>query len=500
MNIFRFLFSYLCFFLTGSGPRLSSHIKRTNFEQNSIHNEDGSRWVDLLNQRVWSQELASTPPRGWNSYNAISWTITEEEFLQNAEIISKKLLPHGYEYVVVDHLWYRRNVTGASVDSLGVDVIDEWGRPMPDPDRWPSSRGGKGFTEVADRVHKMGLKFGISVMRGINTQAVKDNTHILDPLSGNVYDYFNGKIWTAQDIGIKERTCARMQNGFMSVDTTLQAGRFFLADLYQLYANWGVDFVKQDCVFGNDLDMNEIYHASWLLRNQRPILYSVSPGIGATPMMAKSVSSVVNMYSINRDDWDDWGDVVARFDVARDFAAANMIGANSSWPDLDMLPLGWLIGSNEGPHRMTNLTLEEQRTMMTLWCMAKSPLMFGGDVRKLDDTTYSLLTNPTLLEINSFSSNNKEFPYIKSEGLRSWVATGRQGEIYIALFNLDSKKTTITAQKSDLAKALPGTTLTTRASCKGKEVWSQLDLGIIDHSISIAVETHGTALVVLHCN
>lgn len=86
------------------------------------------------------------------------------------------------QYVVVDYLWYRRNVTGASVDSLGFDVIDEWGRPMPDPDRWPSSKGGKGFTEVADRVHKMGLKFGINVMRGINTQAVNANTRILDPL------------------------------------------------------------------------------------------------------------------------------------------------------------------------------------------------------------------------------------------------------------------------------------------------------------------------------
>lgn len=45
---------------------------------------------------------------------------------------------------------------------------------------------------------------------------------------------------------------------------------------------------------------------------------------------------------------------------------------------------------------------------MTLWSMAKSPLMFGGDVRKLDEITYKLITNPTLLEINSFSSNNME--------------------------------------------------------------------------------------------
>lgn len=84
------------------------------------------------------------------------------------------------QYVVVDYLWYRRKVKGAYVDSLGFDVIDEWGRMIPDPERWPSSRGGKGFTEVAKKVHDMGLKFGIHVMRGISTQAFNANTPILD--------------------------------------------------------------------------------------------------------------------------------------------------------------------------------------------------------------------------------------------------------------------------------------------------------------------------------
>ncbi|KAH1115769.1 hypothetical protein GYH30_057037 [Glycine max] len=51
---------------------------------------------------------------------------------------------------------------------------------------------------------------------------------------------------------------------------------------------------------------------------------------------------------------------------------------------------------------------------MTLWSMAKAPLMYAGDVRKIDPSTYDVITNPTLLEINSFSSNNMEFPYITS--------------------------------------------------------------------------------------
>jgi hypothetical protein len=66
------------------------------------------------------------------------------------------------------------------MNSLGFDVIDQWGRMVPDPVRWPSSRGGNGFSKVAKKVHSLGLKFGIHIMAGISTQAVNANTPILD--------------------------------------------------------------------------------------------------------------------------------------------------------------------------------------------------------------------------------------------------------------------------------------------------------------------------------
>ena len=80
---------------------------------------------------------------------------------------------------MVDFLWYRKIENGSSQSSPGFDTIDEWGRPIPDPQRWPSSQGGKGFKEVADIVHSIGLKFGIHVMAGISTQAVNANTPIM---------------------------------------------------------------------------------------------------------------------------------------------------------------------------------------------------------------------------------------------------------------------------------------------------------------------------------
>ncbi|KAH0832610.1 LOW QUALITY PROTEIN: hypothetical protein HID58_092480 [Brassica napus] len=320
---------------------------------------------------------------------------------------------------------------------------------------------------------------------------------------------------------------------------------------------------------------------------------------------------------ITGDDWDTWRDVVAHFDISRDLSASSMIGAQGlqgkSWPDLDMLPLGWLTdqGSNFGPHRACNLTIEEQKTQMTLWSIAKSPLMFGGDVRKLDDATYNLITNPTLLEINSYSSNNMEFLYITaasnnphhsignnvktklafgltsckepkantwsvvdknsgkicwnqysgekpekpfclynrkallssneeiehnqlyqgklhlqtndkaesclgassrqklsskdfsraagagSNGVRSWIATGRRGEVYVAFFNLNPVKTTVSAKISDIAKALQNKTHLEEASCKSHEIWSGKDFGPTKDSITIQVESHGPALFIL---
>ncbi|XP_003567733.1 uncharacterized protein LOC100824287 isoform X1 [Brachypodium distachyon] len=367
------------------------------------------------------QQLAELPPRGWNSYDSFSWIVDENAYMQNAKILAEKLLPHGYQYAVIDFLWYRRYVDGAYTDSYGFDNIDEWGRPFPDLQRFPSSKGDKGFGQIANKVHEMGLKFGIHLMKGISTQAFNANTPILDIHTGKSY-VENGREWTARDIGLVHRTCAWMPHGFMSVNTDIGAGRAFLRSLYRQYADWGVDFVKVDCIFGTDYSPKEITTVSELLReHDRPIVLSISPGTEVTTALAENISEYVNMYRITGDDWDNWKDVSSHFTVSSTFAAANKIGAmglrGRSWPDLDMLPFGWLTdpGANQGPHRTCNLTFDEQKSQMTLWSMARSPLMYGGDLRHLDDSTLSIITNPTLLKINHYSKNNMQFHYVHGE-------------------------------------------------------------------------------------
>ncbi|TKY56971.1 alpha-galactosidase B [Spatholobus suberectus] len=340
-----------------------------------------------------SSQNAIIPPRGWNSYDCFSWIISEEEYLQNANIISQRLLAYGYQYAVVDYLWYR-SLMGDS-NSLGFDMIDQWGRMLPDPERWPSSEGGIGFTDVANKVHNMGLKFGIHLMAGISTQAFKNNTPILDTKTGQPY-MESGRTWNAKDIGIPSRACKWMTNGFMAINAITGAGKAFLRSIYELYASWGVDFVKLDCVFGDDLDLDEITSVSEILNGlDRSIVLSLSPGVSATPQMAKMVSSLVNTYRVTGDDWDEWSAILAHFNVSRDFAASNLIGVNGlkgkSWPDLDMLPFGWLTDPavHEGPHRFTGLTQDEQMAQFPHITTLNDVKTKGRDVTTVP-FTYSL--------------------------------------------------------------------------------------------------------------
>ncbi|CAM6083805.1 unnamed protein product [Calypogeia fissa] len=356
-----------------------------------------------------------TPPRGWNSYDSFSWIVSEEEFLQNAEYVAGNLLQYGYEYVVVDFLWYRKLENGATAFSAGHDIIDEWGRPLPDPARWPSTAGGKGFKPIADKVHAMGLKFGIHVMKGVDTDAVEQNTPIL--CNKDCPEDFQGQNWTAKDIVLPGGQCSWMENCFTSVNTSSAGGVAFINSLYQQYAEWEVDMIKHDCVFGVfDLNVPEISTVVKAIeRTGRPMLYSLSPGVFATPDLGKLVAHLSHMYRITLDDWDSWSDVLTHFPVARDFAAAGLLGApglagGKSWPDMDMLPIGWLTDASAayGPHRSTFLTKDEQMTQVTLWAIAKSPLMFGGDLRHIDQWTLDLITQPIMLEMNAHSSHNRE--------------------------------------------------------------------------------------------
>ena len=111
--------------------------------------------------------------------------------------------------------------------------MDEYGRLMPAVNRFPSSANGAGFKPLADYVHSKGLKFGIHIMRGIPRQAVERNL----PIRGTSYH--------AADVADKDNGC-RWNPDMWGVDTTKPGSQVYYDSIADLYASWGVDFIKAD--------------------------------------------------------------------------------------------------------------------------------------------------------------------------------------------------------------------------------------------------------------
>ena len=245
-------------------------------------------------------------------------------------------------------------------------------------------------------------------------------------------------------------------SGFASINFTNPAGTAFEKSLFNQYAEWGVDFIKYDCVYGGSFELSQIEAAAEVIkpRSSQPMVLSLSPGDYKSPSEhANTISSISNMYRITNDDWDNWIDIRRHFIVAAEHAAASKIEAaglnGKSWPDLDMLPFGYITEVNTavGPSKWTSLTKPQQRTQMALWCIARSPLMFGGAATMLHDQhdagfTLSLLTNEFLLSVNSHSKFNRQVSssISPSSGVISssiWAAesTSVEGTYYAAFFN-----------------------------------------------------------------
>jgi len=362
---------------------------------------------------------APRPPMGWNSWNSFATTLTETQALETAGIMADKLLPSGYDVFTVDIQWYEPNATGYDYRPGAALTMDGHGRLLPAPNRFPSSAGGRGFKPLADRIHALGLKFGVHLMRGIPRLAYERNLPIL------------GTGYVARDIANPNSVCS-WNSDMYGVDMSRLGAQAYYDSVFALFAQWGVDFVKMD-------DMSRPYSANWpeieaaqaaIAASGRQMSLSLSPG-ETDLAWGPHAQRHAQMWRISDDFWDEWP--LLRDQFAR-LAAWNGYRRLGAWPDADMLPLGLLsLGS-----RKTRFTPAEQQTLMTLWAIARSPLIMGGDLRALDAPTLRLLTNPALIELNQNSRNN--MPVSNDGGRVVWTAENADGTArYLALFNISDR-------------------------------------------------------------
>ena len=391
---------------------------------------------DIATFRTW----AMTPPMGWNSWDCYYSSVTEKEVLQNAQyLVDNDLVRHGWEYVVVDIRWYcnHPSLGGGNYNQNGTQdyVLDQYGRYLPSPSRFPSCMvdgENQGFKALAERIHAMGLKFGIHIMRGVPKSVVGSSYKLKGSESTEWSQVYEGTT----------SPCTWLKDNLLVRDN--EAGQLYYNSLMDLYAEWGVDFLKVD-----DLSRPFYTDEIHMIRKAidqcgRPIVLSLSPG-KTQFQYAEECLANANQWRMMDDLWDTWSAVDAVFNEANYWSQYSRPG---NYADCDMLPLGQISMTIADPGytsadggRWTRLSHDEQQTMMTLWGICHSPLFFGGEMTKNDAWTLSLLNNEEYHQMHKYGQDAHQILNDEDLGHVAWTSTDPYtGNRYLALFQRDNTR------------------------------------------------------------
>lgn len=429
--------------------------------------------------------MRSTPPQGWNSWDCFGSSVTEAEVLANAEFIAEHLLEFGWDTVVVDIDWSDPTASAHEYNAGAPLEMDEYGRLVPAPNRFPSAADGAGFGPLAERIHALGLKFGIHTMRGVPRNAVAQNTPVL------------GTSATAAEIAAPENSC-QWNPDMVGLDWSIPAAQAYYDSTLALYAQWGVDFIKCDDMLWPYQSADIAAYATAIAKTGREIELSLSPGRELSFAHLDHLRANATMWRISDDLWDRWEDVEANF---LRFSRWAPHASADGWPDGDMLPLGRIgIRAHDGVERDSRLTHAEQVTLMTLWVIARSPLMIGGHLPESKPETIALFTNREVLEVLR-SSGNREL--VREGNVVIWGADGEADVRYAAVFNLSDGEVELSVDPQEAG--LPGVlTGELRELWTGEVLAPRLvtshpdgDRGVLpgNTAIDLVLPPHGSALL-----
>ena len=458
----------------------------------------------------WS--WSPTPPMGGNSWDCYGAGVWESNVLANADYMDKNLKSHGWNLVTIDIQWYEPTAQKDQYRRGATLEMDEYGRLLPAPNRFPMTVATHSFKPMGDYLHARGLKFGLHLMRGIPRQAV-DNTNGT-PILGTSYK--------AADIADKANSC-RWNTDMYGVDLTKPGAQEYYDSVFKLMASWGLDFVKVDDLAEHPAEIEAIRHA--IDKCGRPIVLSISMGSPAS--QGAFLETNANLWRISFDFWDNWRALYNQF---ANLNAHQPFEGPGHWPDADMIPFGHLqVWKNNPPH-MTLFTKDEQTTVMTLWCIARSPLIVGANLPDNDAFTLSLLTNDEVIAVNQASSNNHQV--FNSSNHVAWVAdVAGSNDRYVALFNTSPvpvgggrrgrggfggppggaprTNAPATAPEAENPPTDPAATLPANVSLSladigitgsatVRDLWKQKDLGTVTGTVSAMVNSHGAVLLRIH--
>ncbi len=430
------------------------------------------------------RNYSAKPALGWNSFNCYGAVVEEHEVRANTDFMDKNLKEYGWEYIVLDFCWFYPTPPGSyrsnppqfrMTDGSLVPwfPMDEYGRLYPDTRKFPSASDGNGLKALGDYIHSRGLKFGLHIMRGIPRQAV----------------YAKSKIKGAEGVDASmiadtTRICNWL-NSMYGIDTTKQGAQEYYDSLFELYASWGVDYVKYDDL--NNPNIEDGYHKGEVeaIRKAidkcgRPMVLSLSPGMSRED--GEHINQYANSWRISKDFWDSWEQLREQFDICAEWNDTRRYG---TWPDADMLQLGRLaLRGPVGEPRSSNFTRDEQLTHYTLWCLYKSPLMIGCDLPTSSKEVIEVFQNKDLLEIQQ----NGENPHITYSDDKTivWASNhfAKTGTKYVAIFNVSEEDNVVKLKASDYVKG----------SYTIRDIWAKSAARSGSSTISSKVAKHGVVL------
>jgi alpha-galactosidase len=390
---------------------------------------------------VCGDALALTPHMGWNSWYVWENHVTDAIMRAAADaMVSSGMIDHGYQYVNIDDCWSIRpdakdpSLLGEARDSSG--MINSNGR-FPD------------MKAMTDYIHARGLKAGIYTSPGPFTCA------------GHV------AAWQHEELDVKR------------------------------FVEWGYDFLKYDWCSYNGIAKDKSVEEL-----QKP--YRLVSGI----LAAQPRDIVLNLCQYGMGNVWEWGAAVggnswrtagdlggsfegipaALFRDGFDVYSANELhryAGPGRWNDPDYLLLGYL-SDWKGGTAPSPLTPNEQYTHVSLWALVAAPLIFSGDITRLDDFTLGLLTNDDVIDVDQDPLGKPGRRVSKTGDIEIWVRELEDGSKAVGLFNRGEGLAEITALWSDIGVAGPQ---------KVRDLWRSKDLGVSDGSFTAYVARHGVVLV-----
>ena len=418
---------------------------------------------------------AEMPPMGWNSWDCFGGSVTEAELLAVGAYMQKHLASYGWHYVVADAEWYFDSVVYSDAPESVTEGksglnMDAFGRLVPSAVRFPSTAGGGSFRAVADRLHAMGCGFGVHLMRGIPRKAVEANL----PIEGSPF--------RAADIADRGSVCKWCDLCY-GVDMSKAGAQAYYDSVIRLCAEWGVDYIKYDDIAGPYYPREIEAISAAIEKCGRPIVLSLSPGNNASVDTLPHVRAHAEMWRITGDIWDTWWSVAHVAGILPAWAPQSRPGC---WADADMLPLGRIgirTHGKHGPAHMTHLTRDEQVTLMTLWCIGRSPLIMGGYLPDNDEWTLSLLTNDEVLAVNQQGSRPSEI--VRAAGFSVWTSHLPGGARAVALFNLGDAEQVVSIALSTLGFS---------GAVGIRDLWARANVGCGDVALTATLAPHACRL------